>query len=729
MNRFRVSLAACLVLSASFCAPAVRAQQSEELRTGAFAFAQMERFGNMKRPVAGIIPLRVIVQERGAVSSEWRGAISGRGLLVAVDVDGKPLGAFDKLPHSISLDTTTLSDGLHTVRVSVFDVHTQAEREVDRLTLSVANHPTAAAKPSQNVSRKDTRKTAATAKRASGTPPLIVSATPPPTKANPAATSPARLNTPPPPPRSTARLASRGVRRSTARHAGFIVPLSAAVAPVEALVAPTVTPFSSPASALLRTGKRLIIGLQNGGIVLVEEGAKTGTVVTLPFGSNSVRALAAENGCIWWTSGNDFVYCYDEKRRAVTAYDAENAPDAPTLADDKSGPTAPLTLARALDPNQPGWVARLVPWHGNVLLLGGGTSAGMVRVLARETGTLRDVADELPAPAAAVLQRPGAFVAPGPGDSLMLAALRPALENPVADGAVTDNPAPVLERFEVRGDKCDSCPPISLDAPLFGNEPLFLAPSGVAGVWGTMARTWTTTKKSEEWTTNTVTLGTDGTLDVPLAPQKISLSAQGLWLADDKRVVYNDNETGAASAFLPWGEGLAGAKIHDLVTDDGGAWVATDKGVRRIVPDKADKTRGYDGFVRARLGESEAEPPTAGSVAGLAPLIEEWQGVPYVWGGTTKAGADCSGFIGNIFRQCGVVLPRVSGDIAACKKGSRVVDELHYGDVICYPGHVVIYIGNGKTAEARGGKNKPGSVTKFNIWTRQPTVIRRFWSE
>ena len=86
-----------------------------------------------------------------------------------------------------------------------------------------------------------------------------------------------------------------------------------------------------------------------------------------------------------------------------------------------------------------------------------------------------------------------------------------------------------------------------------------------------------------------------------------------------------------------------------------------------------------------------------GQVAALVQAAQEWSaaGVPYVYGGTTKAGADCSGSVSAIYAQAGMPLGRMSsGDFARSNLFARTVGAPQIGDVGWFPGHVVIYGGN-----------------------------------
>ena len=75
-------------------------------------------------------------------------------------------------------------------------------------------------------------------------------------------------------------------------------------------------------------------------------------------------------------------------------------------------------------------------------------------------------------------------------------------------------------------------------------------------------------------------------------------------------------------------------------------------------------------------------------------------GNPYVWGGTSLTnGADCSGFIMSVYAHFGYSLPHSSSALRSVGRGVSYA-EAQPGDIICYSGHVAIYIGGGAIVHA-----------------------------
>jgi len=93
-------------------------------------------------------------------------------------------------------------------------------------------------------------------------------------------------------------------------------------------------------------------------------------------------------------------------------------------------------------------------------------------------------------------------------------------------------------------------------------------------------------------------------------------------------------------------------------------------------------------------GSTVAPPNVHGGVVGIA---MHYLGVPYVWGGSTPRGFDCSGFVAYVFAQIGVSLPHSS--YAMFGMGTPIsIGDLQPGDLVFFTGasHMGIYIGGGQ---------------------------------
>ena len=93
--------------------------------------------------------------------------------------------------------------------------------------------------------------------------------------------------------------------------------------------------------------------------------------------------------------------------------------------------------------------------------------------------------------------------------------------------------------------------------------------------------------------------------------------------------------------------------------------------------------------------------------AGIVGYAQAFHGVPYVYGGSTPAGFDCSGFTSYVYGAFGISLPHSSG--AQAGYGMPVsAGDARPGDLVVMPGHVGIYVGNGMMVHAPA----PGQCVK-----------------
>lgn len=121
----------------------------------------------------------------------------------------------------------------------------------------------------------------------------------------------------------------------------------------------------------------------------------------------------------------------------------------------------------------------------------------------------------------------------------------------------------------------------------------------------------------------------------------------------------------------------------------------------------------------ARRKAEEEMKAKAGSGQAIVDYACQFIGNPYVWGGTSLTnGADCSGFVQSVYRHFGINLPRTSSQMRGA--GTAVsYSEAIPGDIVCYDGHVGIYMGNGKIVNAINSAKGIGilSATYSNIVT------------
>lgn len=117
--------------------------------------------------------------------------------------------------------------------------------------------------------------------------------------------------------------------------------------------------------------------------------------------------------------------------------------------------------------------------------------------------------------------------------------------------------------------------------------------------------------------------------------------------------------------------------------------------------------------------------PTGSSGADVAQFALQFVGNPYVYGGTSLTnGTDCSGFVMSVYNNFGVSLPHSSAADRSVGATVNGLENAQAGDIICYSGHVGIYIGNGQIVHASTSRT---GIIVSNASYRSILSIRRIF--
>ena len=161
------------------------------------------------------------------------------------------------------------------------------------------------------------------------------------------------------------------------------------------------------------------------------------------------------------------------------------------------------------------------------------------------------------------------------------------------------------------------------------------------------------------------------------------------------------------------------------------ARLAKEEAERKAAQEAAKKAAAKQKSSSSSSGSGNVQPPVfatgSGSEMGsaVANYACQFVGNPYVYGGTSLTnGADCSGFVMSVYNNFGVSLPHSS---AADRSVGAAVDGLanaQPGDIVCYSGHVGIYVGDGKIVHASTSKT---GIIISNANYRSVLSVRRIF--
>ena len=162
-------------------------------------------------------------------------------------------------------------------------------------------------------------------------------------------------------------------------------------------------------------------------------------------------------------------------------------------------------------------------------------------------------------------------------------------------------------------------------------------------------------------------------------------------------------ESGDVTGYVKTEYILTGADAENLVTEAQQEGKEEAEAFTYAVSRKSEEAQMtqevQENVQQTETTEVSAQPASNGQA--IVDYACQFIGNPYVWGGTSLTdGADCSGFVQSVFAHFGISLPRTTYD--QINAGVEVsYDQAMPGDLICYDGHIGIYIGNGQIVNAQ----------------------------
>ena len=111
----------------------------------------------------------------------------------------------------------------------------------------------------------------------------------------------------------------------------------------------------------------------------------------------------------------------------------------------------------------------------------------------------------------------------------------------------------------------------------------------------------------------------------------------------------------------------------------------------------------------------------------IVEITRTYIGVWYKWGGNDRNGIDCSGLTKAVHAAVGITIGRHTSHQEAGGKTVPSLEQALPGDIICYPGHVGIYIGNYRIIHAPRTGKQVQEASVYLGGTKPITAIRRYW--
>ncbi|MBO5451829.1 MAG: SH3 domain-containing protein [Lachnospiraceae bacterium] len=198
-------------------------------------------------------------------------------------------------------------------------------------------------------------------------------------------------------------------------------------------------------------------------------------------------------------------------------------------------------------------------------------------------------------------------------------------------------------------------------------------------------------------------------------------------IEDELTVVEEGVDEGWIKVSIEEGEGYVSSEFVTLTTEFVKAESKAEEEARLAAEEAARKKANVAAAKSAGGKSSKSASVSGGSGTGsaVASYALQFVGNPYVYGGSSLTnGTDCSGFVMSVYAHFGVGLPHSSGAQRGCGYDVGGLGNAQPGDIVCYSGHVGIYIGGGQIVHASTAAT---GIKVSNAGYRQVLSVRRIF--